>query len=82
MSKVEKNKKIASDNENSIDQTLEEYEQEYDDDDEEEEEFEFDEDEAIDQMLEKPIDILDNQNQKDQSNFYTYDKLQIKSKLN
>ncbi len=48
---------------------------EFDEDDE----HEFDENEAIDQMLEKPVDILDN-TQKDQVNFYTYDKLQIKSK--
>ena len=36
-----------------------------------------DEEMFIDQMLEKPIDILD---EKDQVNFYTYDKIQIKSK--
>ena len=35
----------------------------------------FDEEEMfVDQMLEKPIDILDD---KDQVNFYTYDKIQI-----
>lgn len=39
-----------------------------------------DEDEAnsIDEMLEKPIDILDDKKD-DQVNFYTYDKIQIKS---
>ena len=47
-----------------------EYEEENDDEEDEEENL-------IDDMLEKPIDILD---EKDQVNFYTYNKLQIKSK--
>lgn len=44
-------------------------------------EFEDEDDESdyeIDQMLEKPIDMLDT-NKNDQVNFYTYDKIQIKS---
>jgi len=42
------------------------------------EEYEGEEEEnLIDDMLEKPIDILD---EKDQVNFYTYNKIQIKSK--
>jgi len=47
------------------------------DDENEYEEDEFDEEEMyIDEMLEKPIDM----NEQDQVNFYTYDKIQIKSK--
>ena len=47
------------------------------DDEEEEGEYECDDEEEnlIDQMLEKPIDMLD---EKEQCNFYTYDKIQIK----
>jgi hypothetical protein len=42
------------------------------------EEYEGEEEEnLIDDLLEKPIDILD---EKDQVNFYTYNKIQIKSK--
>lgn len=40
------------------------------------EEYEECEADEIDKMLEKPIDIL---NQKDDLNYYTYDKIQIKS---
>lgn len=36
----------------------------------------YDDNEDIDQMLEKPIDILE---EKDECNFYTYDKIQIKN---
>ena len=43
---------------------------------EDEEDFDDEEENLIDDMLEKPIDILD---EKDQVNFYTYNKLQIKS---
>lgn len=49
--------------------------EEFDEDDE----SDFEETDAIDQMLEKPMDILDSTNN-DQVNFYTYDKIQIKSK--
>jgi len=47
------------------------------DDEEEDGEYECDDEEEnlIDQMLEKPIDMLD---EKEQCNFYTYDKIQIK----
>lgn len=42
-------------------------------------EDESDDDEnSIDELLEKPIDILDDKKD-DQVNFYTYDKIQIKS---
>ena len=42
-----------------------------------EEEYENDEDiDEIDDMLEKPIDMLE---AKDECNYYTYDKIQIKS---
>lgn len=37
-----------------------------------------DDDDSVDEMLEKPIDILDDK-KADQINFYTYDKVQIKS---
>jgi hypothetical protein len=40
------------------------------------EEYEEIENDEIDKMLEKPIDVL---NEKDDVNFYTYDKVQIKS---
>jgi hypothetical protein len=40
------------------------------------EEYEECETDEIDKLLEKPIDIL---NQKDDLNYYTYDKIQIKS---
>lgn len=51
----------------------------YDDNsDEYEDDHDVENDEFIDQMLEKPIDILE---EKDQCNFYTYDKIQIKSTL-
>ena len=38
----------------------------------------IEDDNSIDEMLEKPIDILDDKKD-DQVNFYTYDKIQIKS---
>jgi hypothetical protein len=55
-------------------------ENDFDDENEyEEDEFDEDEDEDlyIDEMLEKPIDM----DEKDKVNFYTYDKIQIKSKF-
>lgn len=63
-----------SSEEGSID-AAEAAEEEFDEDDE----SDFEETDAIDQMLEKPMDILDSTNN-DQVNFYTYDKIQIKSK--
>jgi hypothetical protein len=42
------------------------------------EEYEEIENDEIDKMLEKPIDVL---NEKDEVNFYTYDKIQMKSEL-
>ena len=47
-------------------------EDEHDDD----EDYDDEEEVLIDEMLEKPIDILD---EKDEVNFYTYNKIQIKS---
>ena len=38
-----------------------------------------DDENSIDELLEKPIDILDDKKD-EQVNFYTYDKIQIKSK--
>lgn len=49
------------------------------DEDELDEEDDDDEENSIDELLEKPIDILDDKKD-DQVNFYTYDKIQIKSK--
>ena len=50
----------------------------YKDESDDGEEYEGEEEEnLIDDLLEKPIDILD---EKDQVNFYTYNKIQIKSK--
>lgn len=49
-----------------------EFENEFDDD--------LDDDSSIDELLEKPIDILDDKKD-NQVNFYTYDKVQIKSKI-
>jgi hypothetical protein len=67
--------------ENTIKTKNTEFEENDLDDENEYEEDEFDEDEDedmyIDEMLEKPIDM----DEKDQVNFYTYDKIQIKSKF-
>ena len=59
-----------SEDENSVDQFEDDEEDLNEDDEGDEEEM------IIDKMLEKPIDILD---EKEQLNFYTYEKLQIKS---
>jgi hypothetical protein len=61
-------------NQNKEEKANDHYEiSDYEDDDD----YECDEDEEmlIDQMLEKPIDI---DNEKDECNFYTYEKIQIK----
>ena len=79
--------KGALNNENSNDKKSYEHLDEYNDDNKPDD-YEFDsnedeeicdeDEELIDQMLEKPIDILD---EKDQVNYYTYNKIQIKSKI-
>jgi hypothetical protein len=66
------NKKL---NDNSNDGDANNFDQDDPDFDEMDDENEDDEI-LIDEMLEKPIDILED---KDQVNFYTYNKLQIKS---
>ncbi len=57
------------------DENSDENESDYGEDEDEEDEQK--EEAFIDQMLEKPMDIL---NEKEELNYYTYNKIQIKSK--